>query len=431
MSNNLNNKNISYIKTAKSRKKSNNFVFMWTISAILLSILFSLIILLASGSTNIPVVSDLGRKFSTLIGGVKLTPGLPFIGGRQNILIMGLDSNGAAADPFKGTRSDSMMVLSVDPLTKSANVISIPRDSKVYIADNHGVDKINAAHAFGGPELAVKTVEDTFGIQIDHYIAVDFEGVEEVVNALGGVDVYVEKPLHYTDRAGGLYINLHSGYQTLDAKNAIGYLRFRHDAISDIGRMRRQQWFIRGLVKKLQSPDAIVKIPQLIQLGSKYIRTDMNFYELSQLAAFGKSLNLSDVQTATLPGKPSRFGHISYLILDTDKSQDIIDRLVYRNESLKKDTPLTISILSAKSLSSRAEEVKNILTNSGYQVICEGHTKDPHSQIIGHSNYADINSARNIRDKIPELKDAQFFLVPDNYLCGKSDYTIVLSDSAN
>ena len=429
MSNNFNNRNLNLIKNSKNNKKKDNSVFLWATTAILLSIVISFVILIASGSTKVPSIGDIGKKISALMGGVKFSPGLPFVSGRQNILLMGLDSNGAAADPFKGTRSDCLMVLSIDPATKSANVISIPRDSKVYISDNNGVNKINAAHAFGGPDLAIKTVEQNFGIQIDHYIAIDFQGVEELVRLLGGITVYVEKSMHYTDRAGGLYINLHPGYQNLNAENAIGYLRFRHDAISDIGRMRRQQWFVRGLVEKLQSPESIIKIPELIQLASKYIRTDMNFYELSQLAAFGKSINLSDVQTATLPGSPSRFGRISYLILDTQKSQEIIDRLVFRDKQLKKETPLTVSILYSKELTARENEVKELLSTSGYIVTCEGHTKDPHSQIIGHSNYADISSAKLIRDKIPELKSAQFFLSPDNYLCGTSDFTIVLSDT--
>src|SRR3989339_2031748 len=167
--------------------------------------------------------------------------------------------------------------------------------------------------------------------------------------------------MHYTDRAGGLYINLSPGYQVLDAKQAEGYLRFRHDAIGDIGRMRRQQWFVRGLVKKLQSPEVIVRIPQIIQVVSKYVRTDMNFYELSQFAAYAKSINLDDAQIATLPGKPSRFGRVSYWVLDTEKTQEIIDRLIFRESQDNKDSAYTVSILYPTGYEYRLNEVKAIL----------------------------------------------------------------------
>lgn len=416
------------IKKRKRVKSGSNFALVWSVTTILICIIISTIILLASSAAKIPVLSSIGAFFKEKIAGnVRISPGLPFIGGRQNILLLGVDSNGNQGDPFKGARSDTLIVLSIDPFSRTANALSIPRDSKVFIANNNGIDKINAAHSIGGPDLTKKTVEHSLGLRIDHYIAVDYSCIKELVNALGGVPVNVEKNMHYTDRSGNLYINLHPGYQVLNSKEAIGYIRFRHDAIGDIGRMKRQQWFVRGVVEKMQDPLVIPKIPQLVQVAAKYLRTDMNLYELTQLASFAKSINLADVQAAQLPGRPSRFGRISYWILDTDKTQNIIDRLIYRNDAIKKDTGITVSVLYTRDMETRAKEAKTLLEQAGYMVNCSSRTKDPHSQIIAHTDYAGISAARKFRSMIPELKSAQMMYSPDSLYCGESDFTLVIA----
>lgn len=431
MQNNYQNNNLKNGEIQrKNNKKPNSadrFALLWSITAIGISILISLVILFTLNASWMP--SAIKHKVDNFVSGINKTPGIAILGGRQNILLMGVDSNGSNADPFKGTRSDSMIVLSVDPFSKTANAVSIPRDSKVFIAEGHGLDKINAAHAFGGPELTVKTIEQNFGIKLTHYIVIDHNGIKDLVKAIGGVPVYVEKRMHYRDRSAGLNIDLYPGYQMLNPEQAEGYVRFRHDAIGDIGRIKRQQWFIRGLVKRLQSPDMLIKIPELIQVASKYIRTDMNFYELSQLAAYSKSINLADVQLATLPGKPSRFGHISYWILDTEKAQDIIDRLIYRDKAYEKNTGITLSLLYPRRMSSSIPEIETTMTNAGYNISCKGITTDPHAQILAHTDFASIENSKKIRKLVPSLKNAQFTLSPNNYPCGETDFTLVLSDS--
>lgn len=428
MQNNFN-KNNDVAKKAKKVKSADNFAITWSLTAIGISILISLTILLILNTSLIP--GNVRHKFSNIITDINKTPGIALLGGKQNILLMGVDSNGGQSDPFKGTRTDTLMLISIDPFTKSVNAVSIPRDSKVFIAEDHGLDKINSAHAVGGPDLTVRTVEQTFGVKISHYIVIDRNGVKDLVGALGGVPVFVEKRMRYVDHSAGLNIDLYPGYQNLTPVEAEGYLRFRHDAIGDIGRIKRQQWFVRGLVKKMQSPEMIMKIPQIIQLASKYIRTDMNFYELSQFAAYSKSINLSDVQTATLPGKPSKYGRVSYWILDTEQCQQIIDKLIYRDGLDKKYQGLTVSVLYSRDQESNMNSIKDTLEKSGYKMVCQAITKEPHSQIIAHSDYATFADAKEIENKIPELKGAQFTISPNNYPCAKSDLTLILSGIAN
>ena len=217
-------------------------------------------------------------------------------GRQQNILLLGVDSNGNNSDTWKGTRSDTIILMNIDPATHSVNAISIPRDSKVYLPDKYGVDKINAAHAYGGIDMAKQTIEKTLGVKIDKYICVHDEGVREVIDALGGIPIYVEKRMKYDDYAGHLHINLDKGNHVLSGQQAVGYLRFRHDGLGDIGRTQRQQWFLRGFLERLQNPQIISKIPQIVNISKKYIKTDMSLYELSQLAALAKGFDESNLR---------------------------------------------------------------------------------------------------------------------------------------
>ena len=200
----------------------------------------------------------------------------PLLLKRQNILILGVDDNPDGQDMWTGTRTDTIILANIDPKSKSINAISIPRDSKVFLAGNKGINKINSAHALGGVELTQKTIEKTLGIKVHKYVLVHEDIVKELVDALGGVKIYIEKPMHYRDKTAHLTINFNKGMQKLDGQKAVEYLRFRHDQLGDIGRTQRQQWFIRGLIKTLQDPQTLPKIPDLITIARKYIKTDIS-----------------------------------------------------------------------------------------------------------------------------------------------------------
>ena len=221
---------------------------------------------------------------------------VPFSPRRQNILLLGVDSNGDGADIWEGTRSDTIIIVNIDPKTHSINAISIPRDSKVYLPDNKGVQKINAAHALGGINLVKKTLKETFGIKIDKYIIVHDEAVEKVVDALGGIPIYIEKPMHYHDYAGHLHIDLNKGNATLNGNQAVGYLRYRKDGLGDIGRTQRQQWFMRSLFEKLHSPQVITKIPEVLNVCNTYIKTVTKFTSCAVLSSCMNCLDIFKVQ---------------------------------------------------------------------------------------------------------------------------------------
>ena len=349
---------------------------------------------------------------------------------RQNILLLGLDANGNkdSDDPFEGNRSDTIILVNLDPFTRTVNAISIPRDSKVFLADHSGTDKINAAHAIGGPKLTIKTIESTLGVKIDHYVEINFEGIKKFVDALGGVYVNVEKPLHYNDYSAHLFINLKPGLQLLDSDKAEQYLRFRHDAMSDLNRMQRQQWFMKAIVKRLQSPDVLTKIPQLVEVASKYTRTDMSFNEMLAYTSYAKGLKFDEIQTTVLPGKPSNHGYISYWILDAEKVQDLVDTLIYRQDFTDGTIPKNVSIYYAKGHKDEAMAIKDKLASYGYNIKNVSRKNIPYSQIVSHSKYFNIITAAKFKSNFPQLEKAQFVIDYTENLNGDSDFSLLIAN---
>lgn len=349
---------------------------------------------------------------------------------RQNILVLGVDSNGKDADPFDGTRSDTIVVVSIDPKTKSVNFLSIPRDSKVYIAHGKGVQKINAAHALGGIELTKDTIEETFGIKINNYIVFNTEGIREVVDAIGGVPVYVEKDMRYHDYTAGLHIDLTKGTHMLDGKTAEGFLRFRKDALGDIGRTARQQWFLRALADRLKSPEVIPKIPGALKVVDKYVKSDLSLYQMSQYAAFATSLDMSKIETATLPGAPNKRGYISYWILDPEQCSEVINRMIYgKKHVLQEGEELPVAgIMYTADNAEKAEKVKSELEAEGFTVNMSKYRRLPHPQIQGHTNAISREFLDNIKKAAPEVEDFQFVFDPTRIYCVNSDFTIILSE---
>lgn len=351
---------------------------------------------------------------------------LPFGLRRQNILFLGVDASNNPNDLWTGTRTDTIILVNIDPRTKSVNALSIPRDSKVYLPGDNGVNKINAAHAIGGIEMTKKTIEDTLGVHIDRYIMVHDSAVKEIVDAMDGLDIYVEKPMHYNDYSGNLHINFSKGDHHLDGQQAVEYLRFRHDALGDIGRTQRQQWLLRSLLNKLKQPATITKIPDIISVAKKYVKTDMSFYEMSQYAALAKHIDMDKIEIAMLPGAPNQKGYISYWILDPEKTQEVVNRVIYRDkEQFDEAVPMTAAVLASET--SRGEQMAENLKTAGIDVKCTGRATRAHSQFIAHSSKVTNDYYNWLKKKNEAFGGLQFVYDPVNYYCGETDFTIILS----
>ena len=353
---------------------------------------------------------------------------MPFSPRRQNILLLGVDSNGEGTDLWNGTRSDTIMVVNIDPKTHTIKAISIPRDSKVYLPDNKGVQKINSAHALGGVNLVKKTLKETFGIKIDKYLIVHDDAVEKIVDAIGGIPIYIEKPMKYHDWAGKLHIDLNKGNTVLNGKQAVGYLRYRKDGLGDIGRTQRQQWFMRSLFEKLHNPQIITKIPDVLNICSTYIKTDMSFYELSQYAGFARGVDENKIEIATLPGAPNQKGYISYWILDPKKTQDVIDRMIYRDVPNAESTKFKAGIMYSPLKETEAQVIKEKLIEQGYEVNMLKITHLSHTRFVANKNTVTVDFFNHLQKQLPELNKIQFIYDPTENFSVGSDFTIVLAE---
>ena len=424
------NKDDSSIRQAKLIRRESS-VFMRTIMVLTIIIIGVALSFFVLADNKEFLEKHLGKDnaITKLFVNLSKEFSFPFGNKRRNILLLGVDSNGEGTDPFEGTRTDTIILMNIDPRTKSLNAISIPRDSKVYLPGDHGVQKINAAHAIGGIGMTIKTIEDTLGVKIDRYVMVHDQAVKEVVDALGGIDIYVEKDMHYNDYTGKLFINLKKGNNHLSGKEVIGYLRFRHDAMGDIGRTQRQQWFLRGLMEALKKPETLAKLPEIINVANKYIKTNMSFYELSQYAGLAKHLDMDKIEIAMLPGAPNKKGYISYWILDPEKTQEVVDRLIYREKVNPQDIApqMKAGIMYSEGNADEAALVKEQLTNLGISVTCTGHVNKTHTQFVAHSKQVTNDYFNWLKKKTPSIIGYQFVYDPTNNYCSGTDFTVVIA----
>lgn len=310
------------IKSAKKRRKRKKILTVIACSF--------LAVLLTAG---VAVGVYFGKISSNLNSGVDKalldalvstdTPSDPFY-----VLLMGVDRS---EDRVKGGfgeayRSDSMMLARIDPKAKKATIISIPRDTKVNLGQ-YGENKINAAHFFGGPALAVKTVSELAGVPISHYAEIDFDGFGKAVDSLGGIEVDV--PIEINDKqAGG---HLMPGRQTLNGSQALILCRSRHSyddyGDGDYYRTANQRVVLSAIANKLLQSDPMV-IASAIESISESVLTDMKLDEIIAIAQNMRGMDASkDIYTGTAPSESKYIGDIWYDFIDMEKWKAMMKRV--------------------------------------------------------------------------------------------------------
>ncbi|NES97394.1 MAG: LCP family protein [Desertifilum sp. SIO1I2] len=226
----------------------------------------------------------------------------------------------ALVDSFEGL-TDTMLLVRFDPTTRKLSALSIPRDTRSWIED-HGLQKINEANFYGGPALSAKAVSELLGgVGIDRYIRLNVQGIEKLIDALGGVSLYVPQDMEYRDDSQHLYINLKAGQQHLDGERAMQFVRFRYDDLGDIGRIQRQQLFIRALLEQALNPGTLARLPKLMSIIQSNLDTNLSVEELFALAGFATRTDRSKVQMLMVPGRfssPEEF-QASYWLPDYER----------------------------------------------------------------------------------------------------------------
>ncbi|VEP11694.1 Transcriptional attenuator, LytR family [Hyella patelloides LEGE 07179] len=284
----------------------------------------------------------------------------------------------ALVNSFEGL-SDTMLLVRFDPQQKKLSVLSIPRDTKVYL-DGHGDRKINHANDYGGPALTASAVSELLGgVEIDRYVRVNVQGIEKLIDALGGVNVFVPKDMKYNDFSQHLYIDLKKGQQHLDGEKAVQFLRYRYDDLGDISRVQRQQVLMRALVEQALKPRTIVKVPKILDVIKSHLDTNLTVKELMALSNFASQTERSGVQMMMLPGNfnnPEE--NVSYWVPDSPQIENImvqhfelepaeLDSWSDRTAPTQRDfTNTRIAIQNSLEDPTAARQMLNALQEAGY-----------------------------------------------------------------
>jgi LCP family protein required for cell wall assembly len=230
----------------------------------------------------------------------------------------------ALVDSFEGL-SDTMLLIRFNPHTDQLVVLSLPRDTRTLV--NGRMTKLNEANRDGGPALAAQSISDLLGgIEIDRYVRINVQGVEKLIDALGGVTVNVPQDMKYQDDSQHLYINLKAGEQQLDGNQALQFLRFRYDDKGDIGRIQRQQMMMRAILEQTLNPKTIARLPKILSVIQSHVDTNLSVEELLALSGYAAKTNSSNVQMLMLPGNFSSTSdfYLSYWLPDLRSIDDMV-----------------------------------------------------------------------------------------------------------
>ncbi len=239
-----------------------------------------------------------------------------------NVLLIGSDQSTVPGDPG---RSDTQMLVRLDPETKSISMLSLPRDLQVNIP-GVGLAKMNEAYSYGGPALVIKTFKDLTGLPINHWIEVNFAGFWHVVNILGGVYLPVDHRYFVPASADYKSINLEAGYQLVRGKQALNYVRYRHDQKGDFTRMQRQQLFLRETQRQsARWSSDWAKVIKLIKGITGETKSDLSsLRKLQPLVELAFQVDTSKVYQAHLEGATPMIDGISYVTATQDEIADAV-----------------------------------------------------------------------------------------------------------
>lgn len=279
-----------------------------------------------------------------------------------NILLLGTDT----PDFNTHGRTDTILVVNIDPIKKKAFMVSVPRDTKVKF--NGRSHKINAAYPKGGDKLVRQAVEDLLDIKIARFYLINWNGFENLVDLVGGVVIDVEKPMYY--RAASTYIELKPGKQLLNGEKALGYVRYRNDKQGDIGRMPRQQKFIFALINQSKQIKNIIKLPQLIDGVVDNIRTNSSAAEMLWFAKTFWGIEKSDLKSEILPGSGKMVGGVSYFVVDDKELPRVTAKLGWRTKQAfeTKDISVSVNVYNASNVEGLANSISNALSKKGFTI---------------------------------------------------------------
>lgn len=338
---------------------------------------------------------------------------------RVNVLIMGIDQRPGEEGAF---RTDTMLVLTLDPVSRTAGMLSIPRDLWVEIP-GYGLGRINTAHVLGqlnnhpggGPGLAVETVESNVGVRIHHHVRVDFNAFVELVDRIGGIDITVEEEIHDpkypshdpADPYGYDPLHIEAGQHHFDGQMALRYARTRHSSGGDFDRAERQQEVIEAVFQKVTRldmlPTLLAQSPQMWRTFQDSVDTDLTLDQVIALARLASEVDWEDVETGVIDERYTLFYETDdgqqVLVPLRDKMRELRDDLFTTETSSNaeeseetsppEDKGATIEVLNGTLVPGLAADVAERLRRENLEVLQTGNADRQNveeSLIVAHTN---------------------------------------------
>jgi LCP family protein required for cell wall assembly len=333
-----------------------------------------------------------------------------------HILLMGMDGK-----PTEKGRTDTMMIVTVNRKDKDSpkiSILSIPRDSKIEFPDGQ-INKLNTAFGRVGLLEAKRMISEYAGVPIDYYALTNFKGIRRIVDAVGGIDIYVDRRMRYTDRSQNLYIRLEPGFQHLDGEKAEQFLRFRHEARGDLARVERQQRFLQAVGDKMQSWTGLVHLPEILRGLGDAVTTDLDVQDIVWMANLKRHIAADKIKTATLPSVPVMSHGVSYVEKDSPEAVKlVVDELCYGILP-----PAKIEVLNGTTRSGIAKTAAAYLERYGFVV---ERVDNAEKQDYAHS---EIHSYRGHLEKAKEaasLLGAAKVLTVEDRKKRSVDFTVIV-----
>lgn len=336
-----------------------------------------------------------------------------------NTLVIGSDS-GSNKGEGGWCRSDVMMLVCLQERDKRAVVVSIPRDTKVELP-GHGTQKINAGNAYAGPSGAIDAVKALTGLDVHHFISMNFVGFKQIIDSIGGVPIHLNTPIN--DPHAGY---LPAGDLLLDGEQALVVVRSRKLPNGDIDRIKSQQAFLKALMKKAESMKSVWKGKQLVDIIASTCQMDYSGGQLTNLAEELRGFQISSVQFVTVPGDSKNIGGVSYFVANmpllaevatevkqnTGVSAELSAKLQSPDstrveELYGPDSDVVTVLAGTKPVAPKAATVAEELRMMGHEKVFEGVAKQAHQQTMLIYRKEAKDRMEVIRKSVPELAGVQ------------------------
>lgn len=244
----------------------------------------------------------------------------PRFDGYTNILMAGLDPG----KEDTGQQVDTLLLISFRHSDGTMRIINIPRYTLVDIPGRPNKEALNSAYYYGGIPLTEQTVAKLTGMTVHHYIAIDTEALTELVDAVGGVDIYVDSDMDYDDPEGDLYIHITKGLHHMEGDMVQKYLRFSSDELGSIGRSKRQKSFIKAFYDRLREPEVMTQIPKLVDICQNRVSSSIEAFDTGHFTSLITKLDGKKPEIVTLPGMRANDGS-GHWIYNQQQLTDLID----------------------------------------------------------------------------------------------------------